>query len=146
MMAKGSITAQYSSTNLMASEQIGLGGFGSARGYPERILRGDIGTIVNLELYSPDYHPLRDFFEVNKDETLNFLAFFDYAHGTSFSENPSDVLDDSASLMSAGLGFRYEFNNSLKVRFDYGMRLEDLPAAADDGESGRFHFGAFCTF
>lgn len=146
MMAKGALTAQYASTNLMASEQLGLGGYGSVRGYPERILRGDIGAIVNLELYSPDYHPTRNWFKGKKDDTLNVLAFFDYAHGSSSSESVSDPLDDAANLMSVGLGLRYEYDDMLKLRFDYGIRLEDLPDAADDTESGAFHFGAFCTF
>ena len=146
MMVKGALTAQYASTNLMASEQLGLGGYGSVRGYPERALRGDIGAIVNLELYSPEYHPARDWFKFKKDDNLRFLTFLDYAHGSSSSESVSDPLDDTATLMSAGVGFRYDFDDTFKFRFDYGVRLEDLPVAADNSDAGAFHVGAFVTF
>ena len=46
MMLHGALTGQYSSVNLLASEQLGLGGFGSVRGYPERALRGALGAII----------------------------------------------------------------------------------------------------
>ena len=146
MMAKGALTGQYSSSNLLASEQLGLGGFYSVRGYPERALRGDIGFILNLELYSPEFHPCRDWFKWGKDDSLRFLTFFDLAHGESVDENPADPLDDAADLMSVGLGLRYEFSDMLRLRLDYGFRLKDLPAAAGNEDNGAVHFGLIFVF
>ena len=146
MMVRAALTGQYSSANLLASEQLGLGGFGSVRGYPERVLRGDIGWILNLELYSPEFHPSRDWFNFNVTDTLRFLAFVDYAHGESVKNNPADPLDDPADLLSAGLGLRYEFNDALRIRLDYGFRFMDLPAAADNNASGGAHFGLTYVF
>ncbi|MCX6872956.1 MAG: BamA/TamA family outer membrane protein [Verrucomicrobia bacterium] len=146
MMLKGALTGQYSSVNLLASEQLGLGGYSSVRGYPERVLRGDLGYIFNLELYSPEFHPAKEWFKFVKEDNLKFLAFFDYAHGEAVKDSVSDPLDDPADLMSVGVGLRYDFNDMLRLRFDYGVRLEDLPAAADNTDGGAFHFGLVCIF
>jgi hemolysin activation/secretion protein len=146
MMLKGALTGQYSNVNLMASEQLGLGGFGSVRGYPERALRGDTGVIFNLELFSPKYHPLTDWFNLGKQDELEFLAFFDYAHGEPYQDSVADPLDDPANLMSVGVGMRYNFNDMLRLRLDYGVRMEDLPVAADNADNGAIHFGLICTF
>ncbi|MBN8460114.1 MAG: ShlB/FhaC/HecB family hemolysin secretion/activation protein [Verrucomicrobia bacterium] len=146
MMARAAITGQYASSNLLASEQMGLGGFSSVRGYPERALRGDLGWIINLELHSPEFHPARDWFGFTRNDMLKFIAFVDYAHGESVDENPADPLDDAADLMSVGLGIRYEFEDSLKLRLDYGFRMEDLPPAAANGDDGAIHFGLIYVF
>jgi hemolysin activation/secretion protein len=146
MMVRGALTGQYSSTNLLASEQLGLGGFSSVRGYPERALRGDLGWIINLELHGPEFHPARDWFNFSRYDMFKVLAFVDYAHGESVEESPADPLDDPADLMSVGLGFRYEFEDSLKFRLDYGFRLEDLPAAAVNDDDGAVHFGLIYVF
>jgi len=146
VMLRGAITGQYSSTNLLASEQLGLGGYYSVRGYPERALRGDIGWILNLELYSPEFHPARDWFNFSKNDMLKFLAFVDYAHGEPVEDSAADPLDDTADLMGAGVGLRYEFDDVLKLRLDYGVRFEDLPTAADNSDDGAVHFGLIYVF
>lgn len=145
MMAKGILTGQYSSANLLASEQLGLGGYGSVRGYPERVLRGDLGVILNMELYSPEFEPYK-WFKYSSPDLLRFIAFADYAHGESVDESPSDPLDDPADLLSVGLGIRYEFGESLRARLDYGFRLEDLPTAAGNDDDGAVHFGLIYVF
>ena len=149
MMVRGALTGQYASSNLLASEQLGLGGFSSVRGYPERALRGDLGVIFNLELFSPKFYPASRWFKWSKEEdkdTLRFLAFFDYAHGEPVDDNSADPLDDPSDLMSVGLGLRYEFDDALRLRLDYGFRLEDLPAAVDNTDSGAVHFGLIYVF
>lgn len=146
MMLHGALTGQYASSNLLASEQLGLGGFSSVRGYPERALRGDLGIVCNLELFSPEFHPANDWFKFKTTDTLRFLMFVDYAHGESVDENAADPLDDAADLISAGVGVRYEYDDTLRLRLDYGFRLEDLPAAADNTDNGAAHFGLIYVF
>lgn len=148
MMVHASVTGQCASTNLLASEQLGLGGNGSVRGYPERALRGDMGVILNLELFSPAYHPASRYFKWSwlNEDTLKFLAFFDYAHGSSSKNNVTDPLDDPADLMSVGAGLRYELDDLLQVRLDYGFRLKDLPDASNNTDDGAVHFGLTYLF
>ena len=146
MMVRAAVTGQYASSNLLASEQLGLGGFSSVRGYPERALRGDLGWIVNLELYSPEFKPSENWLKWGGSDMLKFLVFLDYAHGESVDENPADPLDDAADLFSVGVGVRYELSDALRLRLDYGFRMEDLPAAADNADSGAAHFGLIYVF
>ncbi len=146
-MLRAGLTGQWSDGNLLASEQLGVGGYNSVRGYPERLHRGDTGYLFNLELFSPEFHPARDWFKLTKiDDRLRFLVFFDVGHGSAANENPADPLDDDSTLMSVGVGFRYEFRNDLRFRFDYGHQLKDPLPAVKNSDSGAFHVGLVWTF
>lgn len=146
MMARAVLTGQIADGNLQASEQLGVGGFDSVRGYMERVHRGDYGYLLNLELFSPVFRPSRDWFKLTYDDTLRFLTFVDVGYGAPVEDDPNDVLDDDQTLMSVGAGFRYEFDDNFRLRFDYGVQLEDPKAAANTQDGGAFHFGAVVTF
>jgi hemolysin activation/secretion protein len=146
MMARAVLTGQWSDGNLQASEQLGIGGFDSVRGYKERIHRGDYGVVFNLELFSPVFRPSRDWFKLKHDDTLRFLTFMDIGYGAPVEDDPNDVLDDDQTLMSVGAGIRYEYDDNFRLRLDYGVQLEDPKAAANTEDGGAFHFGAVVTF
>jgi hemolysin activation/secretion protein len=127
-------TGQWSNANLVASEQIGLGGQDSVRGYPERTMRGDHGIFIQTELYSPAFHPLRWLAKkvpdrwvdaADRTDELRFLIFYDYGwadvHQATAAE-PGEILNAS----SLGIGLRYRINKSMTFRFDYGFQLERL--------------------
>ncbi len=127
-------TGQWSTANLVASEQLGLGGNDSVRGYPERTMRGDRGLFIQAELYSPAFHPLKFLAQKTPDrwmtmdertDDLRFLVFYDYGWGDVFNPTaaePGEVLN----LSSIGIGLRYRYNKSMTFRFDYGYQLEKL--------------------
>lgn len=127
-------TGQWSTANLVASEQLGLGGQDSVRGYPERTMRGDRGIFIQTELYSPALHPLRWLAQKTPDrwvdagdrtDELRFLVFYDYGWADVFNPTaaePGEILNAS----SVGVGLRYRFNKSMTFRFDYGYQLEKL--------------------
>lgn len=127
-------TGQWSTANLIASEQLGLGGYDSVRGYPERTMRGDKGLFIQTELYSPAFHPLRwlakkvpDRWMDKDDRTdeLRLLVFYDYGWADVFkatAAEPGEILNAS----SIGVGLRYRVNKSVTFRFDYGYQLEKL--------------------
>lgn len=126
-------TIQWANENLLASEQLGLGGYDTVRGYSERIARGDLGFFAQLELYSPPLHPLRSLAKRwpdrwvgkdNSDDELRFLVFFDY--GQADVVNFTAAEPGGITMMSAGVGLRYRFNRSLTLRADYGVQLEKL--------------------
>jgi hemolysin activation/secretion protein len=147
MMALGALTGQWSDTNLLASEQLGVGGFDSVRGYPERVHRGDIGFLLNLELYSPYFRPSRDWLKwTTHDDSLRFLTFFDLGYGESVKDDPSDPTDDGSTLMSVGAGVRYEFENDLRLRLDYGIQLKDTIPGISNPDGGALHLAAVWTF
>ena len=47
------LRGQISSTNLLPSEQYGLGGYNTVRGYPEREYNSDDAFIYNIEMRTP---------------------------------------------------------------------------------------------
>lgn len=125
---------QISSANLLPSEQFGLGGYDTVRGYEERIINFDNAVVANLELRSP---PIRVFTgkKASTDESLQFLVFCDYGFGGN--HRPVSGEKRTRYLLSAGPGVRYNLTPYLSARFDYGFKFKDVPF---DGAFGRPHF------
>ncbi len=140
-----SIRWQLSSANLLASEQFGLGGYNTVRGYEEREVNGDNAIIVNVELRTAPVSALgwwercaRNF----KDE-LRFLVFLDYGYGKNhklyFNEREFQY------LMGAGPGVRYVIQRYLTVRCDYGFKLRQIDFGPNPNR-GMLHFGVVLSY
>lgn len=130
------LQAQFSSTNLIASEQFGLGGANSIRGYAEREVNGDHGLLISNELRSQAW----SFLENDADQ-LQALAFLDLGYTVL---NKADVGEKSDYfLASVGPGIRYTIGNNLVLRADYGWQLHDT-GVTDDNQ--RFHFALQLTY
>ncbi|MCC6416164.1 MAG: ShlB/FhaC/HecB family hemolysin secretion/activation protein, partial [Opitutaceae bacterium] len=91
-------TAQLSSANLLGSEQLGLGGATSLRGYEEREANGDDGAVLVNELHAPVRH-------LRAGDALDPFVFLDagvVASHERLTGEPSRL-----TLASTGLGLRY---------------------------------------
>jgi hemolysin activation/secretion protein len=100
---------QYSCSALFSGEQFGLGGASSVRGTGERVLSGDSGASMTLELTTPEV--LRG---------LRLLGFVD--GGWLSSSNTAATSSGKAAsdqLASAGLGLRYSLG-WLNLSADWG--------------------------
>lgn len=122
-----SLRYQLSSANLLASEQFGLGGYNTVRGYEEREVNGDNAIIGNVELRTPPISLIGTFCECAKRkyrDELRFLVFLDYGyaknHKRYFNERQFQY------LMGAGPGLRYVIQQYLTVRVDYGWKLRQI--------------------
>ena len=135
-------TGQWANGNLVPSEQLGVGGFNSVRGYDEREANGDRGLFLNNELRSMPVSLFRLAGKPKMADQLQFLAFCDYG----VVENVDKLEgESSAHLLSVGGGLRYSLSRYLSVRFDYGVQLRDSgPAASDYGSRG--HLGLIASF
>ncbi|MFX5634281.1 ShlB/FhaC/HecB family hemolysin secretion/activation protein, partial [Acinetobacter baumannii] len=51
---KLTLSGQYTSDSLVPGEQFGIGGASSVRGFSERALANDYGTLVSGEIYTPN--------------------------------------------------------------------------------------------
>lgn len=131
----GQFRGQLSSATLLPSEQFGLGGYDTIRGYEEREFNADDAICINLELRSP----CESFWRRNR---MYFLAFLDYGVGHNIHPLPQEHA--TQNLLSVGAGLRYYFNSNVSVRADYGFRLVDIQFS--DGSIGMFHVGAFISF
>ncbi len=117
------LRGQLSGDNLIPSEQLGIGGYDTVRGYAERELNKDSGFISNIEIRSPS---MRLFFRKRTEsgrakDGLQFLGFFDYGIGG----NHHRILNEPRTqfLMGAGPGIRYTMNDWFTGRFDWGFKL-----------------------
>lgn len=121
---------QASSQNLLSSEQAGLGGYDSVRGYKEREVNVDNAFLTSVELRSP---PLSFIGKKAFKDMLQFLVFLDYAIGRDVrTENHTPK---THYLLSAGPGARYEIAPYLSFRGDLGFQINKL-----DSRGFRFHF------
>lgn len=145
----GTGTFQLSNRNLLSSEQIGAGGSRSVRGYDDRIVNGDEGVILNLELRSPTFS-LAEWMGFNniRDE-LQFLVFWDFAHIARVDTLPGQ--DSSVNISSVGPGLRYSISPNFSLRFDYGFQLKDVSDSTmltgiDRDISSRAHLGVILSY
>ncbi len=136
-----SATGQFADGPLYPSEQLGVGGYDTVRGYSERAANGDHGFFMSHELRTPALHPARIFRNEKLTDDLQFLAFWDY--GFTKTLEPRDGEDSSQSLASLGIGARYAIGHYLSLRADYGWKLIDLDSDSGDG---RFHLGVTASF
>lgn len=139
-------TAQMASANLLGSEQLGGGGYRTVRGYEERIINGDEGFIINMELRTPSISLLKHAgHETYKDE-LQFLFFWDYADLSSKRTGPEEK--SSYSISSVGPGMRYSIPPYFSLRLDYGWQLKDpdIQSGLDRDRSSRVHLGVILSY
>jgi hemolysin activation/secretion protein len=149
---------QAATTNLLPSEQLGLGGADTVRGYRERIFNADSGAIANLELAFPPFSFLRSLCSAcsacspcsflpeiptpKAMDRMSLYLFADYAYGCVYHK-----LIDSAkseSLVGVGPGLKYVMDPYLSLQADWGFRLREVQLEESIG--GRLHFQAIARF
>tara|TARA_R110002096_G_scaffold16106_48_gene55319 strand:+ start:974 stop:2800 length:1827 start_codon:yes stop_codon:yes gene_type:complete len=135
---------QLSSDNLLASEQLGIGGPSTVRGYSTSIARGDEGILLSGELYSPTYSVAQWFDWRYTSDELRFLVFADYASVSNV--NLLEGEQSSQDLFSVGFGLRWTIDEMVRLRADIGFPIsDDLPEGADVDDV-RVHISATTTF
>ncbi len=129
---------QDASTNLLGSEQFGLGGADTVRGYQEREANGDEGWLVSNEIRTPAYSISSWFapkFGTNiAHDQLQFLGFVDYGWTRDINLLPGE--DPNIYLLGVGPGLRYTIDRYVSVKFDYGFQLTDTGLGDPFGSRG----------
>jgi hemolysin activation/secretion protein len=136
-MLMGQFRGQVSTQNLVPSEQFGLGGYDTVRGYEEREWNFDDAICINLEGYFPSFslHPKKRL----KDE-FKFLVFFDYATGRNVHNEGEPQWQH---LMGVGPGLRYKITDYFSARLDWGFRLDKTVFS---GYGSKLHFGLMGSY
>jgi len=101
---------QFTNDNLISTEQIGIGGIYSIRGFTERSLAADTGIAGTIEVYTPEVLP-----------HSRFVFFLDAGDITSNNEYAAFHHE---RLASAGIGLRYS-TKSVSVQLDYAKIIDD---------------------
>ncbi len=134
---------QGSSANLQASEQLGIGGYDSVRGYEQRIIRGDQGVFASAEIFTPPISLGHIMSWENETDELRFLGFYDYGLVTNVDR--LDMEPGQVSLQSVGAGLRWRYSDWFRLRLDYGY-----PVGGSNNDfldnNGRIHIGATANF
>lgn len=135
----GMARLQGASDPLLPSEQFGLGGYDTVRGYDEREVNADNAACINFEIRTPKFHIFRN---CRFNDELYLLAFVDYGFGVNnahwFAEEKSE------HLLGVGPGFRYALNRYFSARFDLGFKLHKTRFG--DGHLCKVHVGALLSY
>lgn len=131
------VRLQATMSPLLPTEQFGLGGYDTVRGYHERAFNADEALCANLEFRAPPLHFVKKW----EDECI-FLAFIDY--GLGYNLKPSPGYPASGHLLGIGPGVRYQIDTHFSLRADYGFRFHKVPG--QDGHGGVAHLGVVGFF
>jgi len=116
---------QMASRNLLPSEEYGLGGMTTVRGYKERIINGDNAFIYNAEVRTPPISLFNPLVGSKKlQDAFQFLLFYDY--GLAGVKQTAPLQKKTEYLMSIGPGIRYNVIPYLTFRADWGFQLHTL--------------------
>lgn len=111
----------------MPTEQYGLGGYNTVRGYDERVANGDNAWVTNVELRTPPGSIFKIFGNQEVEDRIQFLAFWDYGWVGFNNAAPGQV---ATYLMGVGPGLRYNIDRFVSVQFDWGFQLKQTPAGS----------------
>lgn len=125
---------QVSSSNLMYSNQLGLGGLYTTRGYFTSSAYGSQGVTVQNELHSPAWNVFKGW------DTEQVGVFFDYGHVSQVKRIPQGV--NGLDLASVGFDAKLKIKDYLDVSFNVGWRLKGMPEERrNEGYGDRGAFG-----
>jgi len=127
-------TGQLPNAKLLSTEQLGLGGEGSVRGFDTFSASRDEGFTANAELRLPAIGGiLLGRRGEPRSDSLTFFAFGDYGRGRLHGGPPDDV-----RLASAGGGVRYQAGRYGAASLAYGHVLQHH--GMEPRARGRLHF------
>lgn len=131
---------QGSTTNLLPSEQLDMGGYDSIRGYEQSEVTVDNGLVGSLELHSPSIIPLTQ--RSKLQHTLYFLLFLDGGWGRNHKLVSGEKTN--IPLAGTGVGVRYALSTHLLARLDYAVPLINPPYSPK--EKQRWYFGMNASY
>jgi hemolysin activation/secretion protein len=104
---------------VVAAEQFSLGGYGSIMGYRQDALLGDNGILGSLEIKIPLYQ--------GNLGTLSLSPFI----GSGHIWNDPRLSTPTQTIASLGLGFQYDFSDTLSANLAWGFPLLDISSGAN---------------
>lgn len=111
---------QYAAMNLLPTEQYGIGGYSTVRGYEERQLNYEQAVLASGELRTPAIGIIKRY-KTKINDGLQFLTFYDWGWGMHHTEIQGSVNSDA--LMGIGSGVRYSVQDWFNARLDWGYQL-----------------------
>lgn len=130
LLVRGNV--QLASTTLLASEQFGLGGINSVRGYRQDFLLRDNGALASVELQLP-------ILRVSEwDGLLQVTPFVDV--GTTWNNSSNRDENDTDTLAAVGLGLRWTQGNNFTAAVEWGIPLISVDRQGDSLQENGLYF------
>jgi hemolysin activation/secretion protein len=120
---------QVANRAILPFEQFGLGGVDSVRGYRQDALLADNGLFASTEARFP-------IARFSKDSLLLVTPFIDF--GTVWN-NSSESLPRK-TLLSAGMGLRYQLSDRLTAKVEWGIPLISLEGSKRTWQENGIYF------
>lgn len=118
------VRAQQTNSALLSSEEFGVGGINSGRGYDPSEIVGDDGYSAKIELQWNEPTPFSLF------EDYQLFSFYDFG---KVRNDDATVADEDESLASAGFGIRADFPADTKAGLAVAFPLtRDVQTQGDD--------------
>jgi hemolysin activation/secretion protein len=127
------VVAQTSSRSLLPSEQMGIGGAESVRGYDEHEGGGSSGVLISEELRTPVFSLSADLAKQDFGDRSQLAAFWDFG-AVHERVLPGGIAN--TNLESVGLSLYGAMSSYLDFRLNYGWQLRTAPGAASRGQFG----------
>jgi hemolysin activation/secretion protein len=116
------VTTQLTGDSLLPLEQFSVGGIDTVRGYRQNQRVADNGIIGSFEVRVP----------IMRDDRLGVLhlaPFFDI--GTVWNNDKSLSLPNPKTLLSIGLGLRWDISSYFSAQLDWGIPLNQVDDQGD---------------
>lgn len=128
---------QVADRPLPSLAQFGLGGGDSARGYRQDLLLVDNGVFGSAEVRIPVLRVAR------RKGILQIVPFLDVGHGWNLGDNRS--IDGSNTLLSGGVGLRWQWTDRLTARLDWGVPFIEVGTQSSGFDDSRLFFSINAT-
>ena len=120
---------QLATDRLLSSEQFGLGGQQTVRGYRQDALLRDNGALISAEARFP-------IIRFGEDSIVQITPFLDAGTAWNFDGSQSD----NNVLVGTGFGLLWEQNDNLSARVDWGLPLVDIDNASNSLQDSGIYF------
>lgn len=127
---------QFANQGLLSSEQFGLGGLGSVRGYRQDRLLTDNGIFASAEVRVPIIRI------PEWRSTVQIAPFVDFGTGwnSGAERNP-----DPNTLAAVGVGLQWQTGNNVTARLDWGIPLIDAGSGGNTWQENGLYFSVLYT-
>jgi hemolysin activation/secretion protein len=127
LLVRGDV--QVADRAMLPLEQFGLGGVDSVRGYRQDALLADNGLFASAEARFP-------IAKFAKDSSLQITPFVDF--GTVWNKSSEKLA--RTTLLSTGVGLRYQFSNQLTTKVEWGIPLISLEGSKRTWQENGIYF------
>lgn len=125
---------QLASTTLLASEQFGLGGINSVRGYRQDLLLANNGALASVELRLPIVRIPQ------WDGIMQVTPFVDVGTAWNNSSSIDENNTNTNTLASVGLGLRWLQGNNFNAGVEWGIPLVSVDTQGNTWQENGLYF------